>query len=46
MKTTLSSRRHHYMARVSILLITAALVVGMVSCGDEAVPFSMPAVPQ
>jgi hypothetical protein len=28
----LSSRRHHYLAAVSILLITAALIVGMVGC--------------
>jgi hypothetical protein len=32
MKTILSSRRCHYAARVSILLIVIALIVGMVSC--------------
>jgi len=32
MKIILSSRRHHYVARVSIFLVTVALVVGMVGC--------------
>ena len=32
MKTILSSRRHHYVARVSIFLLTLALVVGMIGC--------------
>jgi hypothetical protein len=32
MKIILSSRRHHYVARVSIFLVTLALVVGMVGC--------------
>ena len=38
MKTVLSSKRHHYMARVSIFLIMltmVTLVVGMVSCGGR-----------
>jgi hypothetical protein len=34
MKTILSSRRHHYVARVSIFLIIVALVVGMAGCGS------------
>ena len=33
MKTILSSRRHHYVARVSIFLIMVALIAGMVGCG-------------
>jgi len=33
MKTILSSRRHHYVPRVSIFLITVALIAGMVGCG-------------
>jgi hypothetical protein len=33
MKTILSSRRHHYVARVGIFLITVALIAGMVGCG-------------
>jgi len=32
MKSILSSRRHHNVARVSIFLIVVALIVGMVSC--------------
>ncbi len=32
MKLTLSSRRHHYLARLSIFLITVALIAGMVGC--------------
>jgi len=32
MKIILSSRRHHYIARVSIFLIMVALIAGMVSC--------------
>jgi len=35
MKTILSSRRHHYVARVSIFLITVALIVGMVGCASS-----------
>ena len=34
MKIILSSRRHHYVARVSIFLITVALIAGMVGCGQ------------
>jgi len=34
MKIILSSRRHHYLARVSIFLITVALIAGMVGCDD------------
>jgi len=33
MKIILSSRRHHYVARVSIFLIVVALIAGMVGCG-------------
>jgi hypothetical protein len=32
MKTMLSSRRSHYMARVSILLIAVALIAGTIGC--------------
>jgi alpha-tubulin suppressor-like RCC1 family protein len=32
MKTILSSRRHHYVARVSIFLIAIALIVGTAGC--------------
>jgi hypothetical protein len=35
MKTTLSSRRNHYLVRVGIFLITAALIAGMADCGSE-----------
>ena len=34
MKIILSSRRHHYVARVSIFLVTVALIAGMVGCGS------------
>jgi len=33
MKTLLSSRKHDYVARFSIFLITVALIAGMVGCG-------------
>ena len=33
MKTVFSSRRHHYVAKASIFLITVALIAGMVGCG-------------
>jgi hypothetical protein len=43
MKIILSSRRHHYLARVGIFLVTAALIAGMVGCaggdGDGAPPY-------
>jgi peroxiredoxin len=35
-KIILGSRRHHYVARVSIFLITVALIVGMVGCDTTA----------
>jgi len=35
MKTTLSSRRNHYLARVSIFLIIVALIAGMVGCVEH-----------
>ena len=38
MKIVLGSRRHHYVARVSIFLVTVALIAGMVGCGGE-IPF-------
>jgi len=34
MKIILSSKRHHYVARVSIFLVAAALIAGMVGCGQ------------
>ena len=36
MKTILSSRRYHYLTRVSILVVTVALIAGMVGCGQPA----------
>ena len=33
MKTILGSRKHHYLARISIFLIMVALIAGMVGCG-------------
>ena len=39
MKTILSSRRHHHLARVGVFLVTAALIAGMAGCGGgEAYP--------
>ena len=35
MKTPLSSRRDHCLARVSIFMIIAALIAGMVGCGGH-----------
>jgi hypothetical protein len=35
MKTILNWRRHHYLARASVFLIAAALIVGMVGCGGD-----------
>jgi hypothetical protein len=35
MKTILSSRRDHYLAKFSIFLITVALIAGMVGCVDH-----------
>ena len=35
MKIILSSRRHHYLARLSIFLITVALIAGMVGCTSQ-----------
>jgi hypothetical protein len=32
MKTVFSSKRHHYLVRVSIFLITVALITGMAGC--------------
>ena len=36
MRMMLSSRRRHYVARVSIFLVTVALIVGMVGCAQPA----------
>ena len=36
MKIILNSKRHHYLARVSIFLITIALIAGMVGCDFSA----------
>jgi len=33
MKIILDSKRHHYVARFSIFLITVVLIIGMVGCG-------------
>jgi hypothetical protein len=40
MKIILSSRRRHYLARIGLFLITAALIAGMLGCasGGEAAP--------
>jgi hypothetical protein len=35
MKIILSSKKHHYVARVSIFLVTLALIAGMVGCGQS-----------
>ena len=37
MKIILSSKRHHYVAIVSIFLVAAALIVGMVGCGSPPI---------
>ena len=34
MKIILSWKRHHYLVKASILLITAALIAGLLGCGD------------
>ncbi|MCK4354112.1 MAG: hypothetical protein KAW83_02550 [Dehalococcoidia bacterium] len=47
MKTIVSSRRHHYVARVSTfltMLIMAALIAGMVDCGQPEQPECTPMV--
>ena len=36
MKTILSWRRYHYVARISILLVIVALIAGVVGCGQPA----------
>ena len=35
MKTVLSSKRHHYLVKSSIFLVTLALIAGMVGCGGD-----------
>jgi hypothetical protein len=39
MKRMLSSRRRHYMKRVSIFLVAVALIAGMISCGGGGVEY-------
>ena len=41
MKIILSSKRHHYVARVSIFLVTVALIAGMVGCNLTLVRYSL-----
>ena len=41
MNIILSSKRHHYLARASIFLITVALVVGMVGCGPFLLQYNL-----
>jgi hypothetical protein len=41
MKIILSSRRHHYLARVIIFLITIALIAGMVACDGGVVEYDL-----
>ena len=38
MKIIISSRRHHYIVGVSVFLIMAALIAGMVGCGQSPEP--------
>ena len=41
MKIILSSKRHHYLARVSIFLVMVALIAGMVGCDLTFVRYSL-----
>ena len=41
MKIILSSRRCHYVARVSIFLLTAVLIAGVVGCGQPAPSYDL-----
>jgi len=41
MKTILSSRRDHYLTRLSIFLITVALIAGMVGCKEGWVGYDL-----
>ena len=41
MKTMLSSKRHHYLAKFSIFLVVVALIAGMVSCGDGGESYTL-----
>ncbi len=41
MKTMRSLGKHHYMKRISIFLITVALIAGMVGCGLTFVRYSL-----
>ena len=38
MKTVLSSRKHYYIARIGVFLITVALIAGMAGCTPAATP--------
>jgi hypothetical protein len=40
-KMILSSQRHHYVAKVSVLLIVVALIVGMTGCGTHTTPIEI-----
>jgi len=46
MKIILSSRRHHYVARVSIFLIMVALIAGMVGYGDYTITANSEELPE
>ena len=39
MKIILSSRRHHYLARVGIFLVVAALIAGMAGCASDGAAY-------
>jgi len=41
MKTILSSRRRHYLARIGTFLIAVALIAGMVGCGQPAPSYTL-----
>jgi len=40
MKIILSSKRYHYLAKVCILLVTVALIAGMVGCGQPGTEYT------
>ena len=40
-KIILSSKRHHYLARLGIFLVTVALIVGMVGCITFSARYSL-----
>jgi hypothetical protein len=41
MKIIFNLRRHHYAARVSIFLVTVALIAGMVGCAQPAPSYTL-----